>query len=141
MIKQVGQQAGGPAAWRSAGAAKRRPWPLRGLVGAGLLAGLQQRSPPRRHPPPQLWLVALYIIIARSSPPMRVAIAASIAVLTTANFPRRLWESQLKRLAFICALIFVFTAIGGQGARGGGGGGGGGGCREPGARACARSVH
>jgi general transcription factor 3C polypeptide 2 len=58
--------------------------------------------------------VSLYIVIARSSPAMRVGIAAAIAAITMSNFPRRLWESQLKRLAFICALIFFFAAIGEQ---------------------------
>ncbi len=46
---------------------------------------------------------------------MRVGIAATIAAVTMLNFPRRLWESQLKRLAFICALIFLFTGLGADG--------------------------
>lgn len=78
--------------------------------------------PPAPHchflPPPdtpQLWLVALYVIIARASPAMRIAIAATVAALSVATLPPRLWRSQLKRLAIICAVIFVFTALGADG--------------------------
>ena len=60
----------------------------------------------------QLWLVTLFMIIARASPPMRFAIAGSIATITVLNFPRRLWASQLQRLSILCAFLFVLTAIG-----------------------------
>ncbi len=63
----------------------------------------------------QLWLVALYVLIARATPGMRVGIAAAIALLTATSLPSRLWRAQLNRLALICALIFVFTAIGSDG--------------------------
>ncbi len=64
---------------------------------------------------PQLWLVALYVIIARASPVMRIGVAATVAAITASTLPPRLWRSQLSRLAAICALIFVFTAIGSDG--------------------------
>lgn len=60
----------------------------------------------------QLWLLMLYVIIARATPLLRVGIAGVIAGLTVTCLPRRLWVSQLKRLGFICGLILVFTAIG-----------------------------
>lgn len=59
--------------------------------------------------------MALYLIIARSAPVLRWGIAAAAALVTMATLPRRLWASQLQRLAFICALIFVFTATGSDG--------------------------
>ncbi len=76
--------------------------------------------PPSPPPPPpsptiQLWLVAIYILIARATPWLRVGIAACIAALTMLTLPRRLWAAQLKRLTLICGLIFAFTAIGADG--------------------------
>lgn len=35
--------------------------------------------------------------------------------MTMLTLPPRLWASQIKRLAFICTLIFVFTALGSDG--------------------------
>lgn len=63
----------------------------------------------------QLWLVAIYVLIARATPWLRLGIAGVVAALTVATLPRRLWEAQLRRLLFICGLIFVFTAIGADG--------------------------
>ncbi|WIA32057.1 hypothetical protein OEZ86_002909 [Tetradesmus obliquus] len=60
----------------------------------------------------QLWLLVLYIIIARATPALRVGIAAAVAGLSILCLPRRLWVSQLQRLGFICGLILLFTAIG-----------------------------
>jgi general transcription factor 3C polypeptide 2 len=63
----------------------------------------------------QLWLVALYLIIARASPLLRLGIAGVIAGLTMLCLPPRLWRSQLLRLLVICGLIFTFTALGADG--------------------------
>lgn len=63
----------------------------------------------------QLWLVVLFVVIARSAPTVRVAVAAGIAAVTAANLPPRLWRSQLARLAALCGLIFVLTALGADG--------------------------
>lgn len=63
----------------------------------------------------QLWLVAIYILIARATPWLRVGIAGVVAGLTMLTLPPRLWGAQLKRLGLICGLIFVFTAIGADG--------------------------
>ncbi|KAI8463111.1 MAG: cobalt transport protein [Monoraphidium minutum] len=63
----------------------------------------------------QLWLVAIYLLIARATPWLRVGIAGCVAALTVLTLPRRLWDAQLKRLGLICGLIFVFTAIGADG--------------------------
>lgn len=63
----------------------------------------------------QLWLVAIYLLIARASPVLRLGIAASVALITVTNFPPRLWQSQLKRLGILCGLIFLFTALGSDG--------------------------
>eukprot|EP00878_Enallax_costatus_P025753 GHUV01027580.1.p1 GENE.GHUV01027580.1~~GHUV01027580.1.p1 ORF type:complete len:269 (+),score=43.31 GHUV01027580.1:230-1036(+) len=60
----------------------------------------------------QLWLLLLYVVIARATPLLRLGVAGGVATLTMICLPRRLWISQLKRLGFICGLIFVFTAIG-----------------------------
>jgi len=63
----------------------------------------------------QVWLVALYFMIARATPEIRVAIAATIAAVTMMVYPPRLWQSQLKRLGLLCAAIFAFTALGAEG--------------------------
>jgi general transcription factor 3C polypeptide 2 len=57
----------------------------------------------------------LYVIIARSTPVLRLGIAGVVAAFTIVCLPRRLWLSQLQRLGFICGLIFVFTALGADG--------------------------
>lgn len=63
----------------------------------------------------QLWLLALYLLIARATPAIRLAISLTVAAVTVANFPRRMWQPQLSRLALLCGLIFVFTALGTDG--------------------------
>jgi hypothetical protein len=60
--------------------------------------------------PLQIWLVSLYLLIARASPVLRMGIALTIALVTVAVFPRRLWTSQLKRLGLLCAFLF-FSAL------------------------------
>ncbi|GLI66576.1 hypothetical protein VaNZ11_010493 [Volvox africanus] len=59
----------------------------------------------------QIWLVAMYLLIARASPAIRLAIAGTVASITVANFPRRLWQSQLRRLALLCGFIFLSTLL------------------------------
>ena len=44
----------------------------------------------------QLWLVALYLIIARATPQLRLAIAGSIALISIIVLPPRLWKSQVR---------------------------------------------
>jgi len=63
----------------------------------------------------QLWLVCLYVLVARSAPPVRLGIAAGVAAVTAATLPPRLAVSQLARLGALCAVIFLFTAIGSDG--------------------------
>jgi general transcription factor 3C polypeptide 2 len=63
----------------------------------------------------QLWLLALYVAVARSPPPVRVGLAAGVALLTVATQPPRLWRPQLLRLSAICAFIFVGAALGADG--------------------------
>jgi len=63
----------------------------------------------------QLWLLALYVAVARAPPPARVAMAAGVAALTMATQPARLWRPQLLRLSAICAFIFVGAALGADG--------------------------
>lgn len=60
----------------------------------------------------QLWMVGVLLVMARASPAMRVVIVALLALATMAALPRRLWEPQLKRLGGLCAILFVFTALG-----------------------------
>ncbi|KAG2453352.1 hypothetical protein HYH02_001576 [Chlamydomonas schloesseri] len=59
----------------------------------------------------QVWLVALYLMIARASPAIRLAISGTVALVTMANFPPRLWQSQLRRLALLCGFIFLSTLL------------------------------
>lgn len=63
----------------------------------------------------QLWLLALYVAVARSAPLARVAMAAGVAALTVATQPARLWRPQLLRLSAICAFIFLGAALGADG--------------------------
>ena len=60
----------------------------------------------------QLWLVALIGMMARASPPARLAIALGVAALSALALPSNLWRPQLKRLGLLAAFIFVATAIG-----------------------------
>lgn len=55
--------------------------------------------------------MALYLMIARASPAIRLAISGSVALVTMANFPERLWQSQLRRLALLCGFIFMTTLL------------------------------
>lgn len=57
----------------------------------------------------------LYVVIARASPLFRLAVAGCVAALSAACLPRRLWAGQMKRLCFICGLIFTFTVLGSDG--------------------------
>eukprot|EP00798_Chlamydomonas_sp_ICE-L_P018301 gene18301-24761_t len=62
-----------------------------------------------------LWLVAIYFMIARSTPVLRLGIAASIGVISMIVFPRRLWMAQLGPLSAFCLFIFTLTALGADG--------------------------
>jgi hypothetical protein len=63
-------------------------------------------------------MVAVLLVTAGASPPVRLTAVALLAVTTMAALPRRMWEPQLKRLGGLCALLFVFTAIGAPGVLG-----------------------
>ncbi|KAF5831445.1 cobalt transport protein-domain-containing protein [Dunaliella salina] len=63
----------------------------------------------------QLWLVALYFMIARATPALRIGIAMTIALITILVYPPRLWQSQLRRLGLLCGAIFLLTALGADG--------------------------
>ena len=43
----------------------------------------------------QLWLVALYFMIARATPTLRIGVALSIVLVTILVYPPRLWQSQV----------------------------------------------
>ncbi|KAI3438615.1 hypothetical protein D9Q98_001038 [Chlorella vulgaris] len=62
----------------------------------------------------QLWTVAVLVIMARASLPVRLAIAGVLVSATMVALPRRLWQPQLVRLGGLCALLFFFTLIGGE---------------------------
>lgn len=64
---------------------------------------------PIHDPSMKVWLVAMYLLIARASPAIRLAIAGTVAVATVANFPPRLWQSQLWRLSLLCGFLFLST--------------------------------
>ncbi|KAL4425750.1 hypothetical protein ABPG75_009766 [Micractinium tetrahymenae] len=63
----------------------------------------------------QLWTVGVLLVMARASPPVRLAIAALLLAATVAALPARLWRSQLARLGGLCAVLFFFTIIGAEG--------------------------
>lgn len=63
----------------------------------------------------QLWLMTLLVIIARATPLVRSLVAAGIAMITIAALPRRLWQPQLRRLAYIALFVFLVTATGADG--------------------------
>ena len=60
----------------------------------------------------QLWTVGVLLVMARASPPVRLAIAALLVAATMAVLPARLWRPQLARLSGLCAVLFFFTLIG-----------------------------
>ena len=62
----------------------------------------------------QLWLVAIYFMVARSTPAVRVSIAAVVALASVAVLPPRLWQSQLKRLGILSAVLMTMTGAWGQ---------------------------
>jgi len=47
---------------------------------------------------------------------MRLVLAATVALVSIAGLPPRLWKPQLARIGGLCALIFFFTAFGSDGA-------------------------
>lgn len=57
----------------------------------------------------QLWLVAIYLVIARSSPPVRAGVAIAVAVASILVLPRRLWTTQLQRLGILSAFLMIMT--------------------------------
>lgn len=59
----------------------------------------------------QLWLISIYVIIARSPPVARAGVALLVAVTSMFVLPRRLWTSQLKRLGLFCAFLMLMTAL------------------------------
>ncbi|GAX78117.1 hypothetical protein CEUSTIGMA_g5559.t1 [Chlamydomonas eustigma] len=59
----------------------------------------------------QLWLVAVYFMVARSSPVVRVCIAGAVALASVAVLPPRLWRSQLTRLGILCSVLMMMTAL------------------------------
>jgi general transcription factor 3C polypeptide 2 len=63
----------------------------------------------------QLWLLALYVAVARAPPLARLGMAAAVAAVTVATQPARLWRPQLLRLSAICAFIFLGAALGADG--------------------------
>ncbi len=65
----------------------------------------------------QLWTVAVLLLMARASAPVRLAVVGVLALATMAALPRRLWEPQLLRLGGLCGVLFFFTLIGEQGGR------------------------
>lgn len=58
---------------------------------------------------PQLWLVAIYVIIGRATPWVRVSVAGIVALVSILVLPRRLWVSQLSRLGLLCGFLLVST--------------------------------
>ena len=60
----------------------------------------------------QLWLLALLLLPGKLALSAKFALAAALAAVTAVALPRRVWAPQLRMLAGLCALLFVFTALG-----------------------------
>ncbi len=60
----------------------------------------------------QAWLLALLLLPGKLLLPAKLALAAALAATSASALPRRVWEPQLRMLAGLCALLFVFTALG-----------------------------
>ena len=60
----------------------------------------------------QLWLLALLLLPGKLALSAKFALAAALAAVTAAALPRRVWAPQLRMLGGLCALLFVFTALG-----------------------------
>ena len=58
-----------------------------------------------------MWLLCVLVGIARGSTALRLAIAASCALVSIVALEGRLWRPQLFRLGLVSALVFVFTAL------------------------------
>lgn len=56
--------------------------------------------------------MGVLILMARVSNPMRITLVGTVAALSIAALPYRLWKPQLLRLAGLCAFIFCFAAFG-----------------------------
>lgn len=72
---------------------------------AGVLHGLDPRVK-------QAWLLALLLLPGKLALPGKGAMCAAVAALTMASLPRGVWGQQLRTLALLCALLFLFTALG-----------------------------
>jgi general transcription factor 3C polypeptide 2 len=59
--------------------------------------------------------VATLLIMARASPPVRLAVALLLVGATVGALPRRLWQPQLARLGGLCGVLFFFALIGAGG--------------------------
>lgn len=60
----------------------------------------------------QAWLLALLLLPGKLLLPAKLALAAALAATSASALPRRVSEPQLRMLAGLCALLFVFTALG-----------------------------
>ncbi len=60
----------------------------------------------------QAWLLALLLLPGKLLLPAKLALAAALALLSVACLPRRVWAPQLTALGALCALLFVFGALG-----------------------------
>jgi energy-coupling factor transporter transmembrane protein EcfT len=60
----------------------------------------------------QIWIMGVLVLMARVSTPMRLTLVGTVALISIAALPYRLWKPQLIRLAGLCAFIFCFAALG-----------------------------
>ena len=60
----------------------------------------------------QAWLLVLLLLPGKLVVSAKFALAAALAAVTAAALPRRVWAPQLRMLGALCALLFVFTALG-----------------------------
>ena len=59
----------------------------------------------------QAWLVALLLLPGKLALPGKAAVCLSVAAVTAASLPRRVWAQQLLTLGALCCVLFLFSAL------------------------------
>ena len=62
-----------------------------------------------------VWLLVLFVLLARSHIIMRFGLVAYLTLLSVWNLPRNVWMDQLGRVYFLSALLFITTWLGSDG--------------------------
>ena len=73
---------------------------------------LHKREAPVTHQQVQAWLLLLLASTARAGPFAKAAFAGCVFLASITALPVQLWRPQLKRLAFVCGTLALFTLLG-----------------------------